>query len=150
MRRTALALALVAAAATPALGKDSTWLLCKGTAVHGSTTDTAQTYFVANVLEHRAPNGRDRELRVTLIYGDRVSRGVVANAEPGKAGKLETRAVDGKRGVIFSGTAQLDDSMSSFSISGKLDETYGDAAPDRKPLSAQLSCEALDDQAIGH
>src|SRR5450432_3028492 len=102
MRRTCLALALVAITAAPALAKDSTWLVCKGVAEHGAASNTSKTYFIANVLEHRAANGSDRELRVTLIYGDRVSRGTVANAEPNKAGKLETRAVDGTRGVIFS------------------------------------------------
>jgi hypothetical protein len=149
MRRTTLALTAIAAAASPALAKDSTWLVCKGVAEHGAAPDADKTFFVANVLEHRAPSGSDRELRVTLIYGDRASRGVIAKAEPNKAGKLETRDVDGKRGVIFSGTGQLDEAMTSFAITGKLDETYGDAKPDRRPLRATLTCEALDDQAIG-
>jgi hypothetical protein len=150
MRRSPLAVLILAATASPALAKDSTWLVCKGIATHGTGADADKTFFVANVLEHRAPSGSDRELRVSLIYGDRVSRGVIAKAESGKAGKLETRNVDGKHGVIFTGTAQLDDAMSSFAITGTLDDTYGDAKPDRHPLTATLSCEALDDQAIGH
>ena len=149
MRRTLLALALLAAAAAPALAKDSTWLLCKGVADHGSGANASKTYLVASALEHRAPNGSDRELRVTLVYGDRVSHGVIAKTEGGKPGKLETRAIDGKHVVIFSGTATLDDPMTSLVLAGTLDEMYGDAKPDRQKLAATLACEALDDQAIG-
>ena len=140
-----LAIVIIALLASPALAKDSTWLVCKGTADHGG----AKTFFVANVLEHRGSHGDDRELRVTLIYGDRVSRGVIAKTEGGKPGKLETRAIDGKHVVIFSGTATLDDAMSSLVLAGTLDEMYGDAKPDRQKLAATLACEALDDQAIG-
>jgi hypothetical protein len=146
----ALALVIVAAAAAPALAKDSTWLLCKGVADHGKGADADKTYFVANLLEHRASNGEDRVLMVSLIYGDRVSRGTIDKVETGKAGKLVTKAVDGKHAVIFTGTGTLDDAMASFTLAGTLDETYGDAKADRQPFAATLACEALDDQAIGH
>jgi hypothetical protein len=148
--RTLLALALVAALAAPALAKDSTWIVCKGVAAHGAKPDVTRTYLVASALEHRAPRGDGRELAVTLIYGDRVSRGTVADSEPGKAGKLETRSVTGKRAVIFTGTAQLDDAMTSLVLAGTLDAMYGDAKPMREPVTATLACETLDDQAIDH
>lgn len=148
MRRTLLVITLLLAP-TPAFAKDSTWLLCKGTADH-ATKPASKTFLAASVLEHRAPNGSDRALAVTLIYGDRVSRGTVARAEPGKPGKLATKNVDGKHTVIFTGTAQLDDAMTTLALTGTLDEMFGDAKPDRAPLTATLACETLDDQAIGH
>jgi len=61
--RTWIAIALVALATSPALARDSTWLVCKGVADHGAAPDVDKTYLVASVLEHRAGKGDGRELR---------------------------------------------------------------------------------------
>src|SRR5438067_728996 len=80
MTKLAVVAALLASGLAEA--RDSTWLLCKGTAEHGTGKDADKSTVVASLLEHRASDGTSRDLGVTLLFGDRVSHGAV----PGKNG----------------------------------------------------------------
>lgn len=148
MMKLTIALVLTATAAT-SYAKDSTWLLCKGVGVQA---DKTKTYIVASLLEHRGV--ADRDLGVTVIYGDHVTRGAIVGkaAAPfsGKPTALKLANV-GKAGTAFTGTATLADDMTTFSLKGSIDFTFGDD-PKAKPqgFEAKLTCEALDDAAIGH
>ena len=118
---------------------DSSWLVCKGVAKRADT----QTYFVANVLEHRA--GVDhRALSVTLIYGSHVSRGEITD------GTLHATDTATKR-VVFVGTGALSGDFTTFTLDGALDANFGELAkPRMERFHAALACEQLDDLAIGH
>lgn len=56
-----------------------------------------------------------------------------------------------KKGNAFTGTAMLSADFKTFTVKGTIDFTFGDD-PKAKQVSfeAKLSCEQLDDQAIGH
>ena len=121
---------------------DSTWLWCKGTATRGGT----KMFFAASLLEHRAADGENRDLDVMLVYGANSASATIARFDVDKPAKLAT---PGK--VNFSGTAKLDGKMKTFTLDGKLDESFGAAAkPNMVAFSAKLTCETLDDLAIGH
>jgi hypothetical protein len=146
------AVALTLATAAPAFARDSTWLLCKGIGTHGAGADAEKTYIVASLLEHRG--AVDRDLGVTLIYGDHVTRGAIvgkANATfMDKAAALKLANVDGKRANAFTGTGMLAGDLTAFTLDGTLDFTFGDDAKAKPaPFKAKLTCEPLDDQAIG-
>lgn len=143
MMKLTIALVLAATTAT-SYAKDSTWLLCKGV---GEQADKTKTYIVASLLEHRSPT--DRDLGVTVIYGDHVTRGVLHGTP--FTGKELNLANVGKPGTAFTGTATLSDDMKTFALKGSIDFAFGDD-PKGKPqaFTAKLACEALDDAAIGH
>lgn len=127
---------------------DATWLSCKGIATYGDKAPRSRMYLVASLVEHRAADGESRDLDVTLIKGGHVSLGTIHGDQ---RGTLEVRNVTDKHPVTFTGTAQLTEDMKTFTLTGKLDLSFG-YAPKEKParLDAKLTCEALDDLAIGH
>ena len=119
---------------------DSSWLVCKGIA----TRADYKTYFVANVLEHRA--GVDqRALSVTLVYGDHLARGEITDGSSLRASEIASKR------VVFAGTGKLSDDFKTFTLDGKLDGNFGAlATPRMERFHAALACEQLDDLAIGH
>jgi hypothetical protein len=129
---------------------DSTWLWCKGTAERGAKPSATRTMFAASLHEHRGAGGDTRELAVTLVYGDHVSRGTIANAEVDKAGTLTTTSVLGKRAAVFAGKAKLDQAMTTFTLTGTIDASYGDGGGKSAtvPFTAKLTCATLDDQTL--
>jgi len=136
---------VLAAVAIPSAAQaaDSSWLVCKGIATHG---DTQKTFFVANVLEHRYEAVK-RALDVTLIYGANVSTGEVTDIA---AGTLRATSVDNKH-VVFVGTGKLSEGFKTFTLVGKIDFDFGGRDnPRMDRFTAKLSCEQLDDLAIGH
>ena len=151
-RLTVVLVATITATATPALARDSTWLLCKGIGTHGAGNDQEKTYIAASLLEHRG--AADRDLGVTLIYGDHVARGAIVGTQKvqfiGKATALKLANI-GKKTTAFTGTALLANDMTSFTLKGTIDFTFGDD-PKAKPLpfEAKLACDELDSMAIGH
>ena len=150
--KSTLALIVLAATATPALARDSTWLLCKGIATHGAGADRETTYIAASLLEHRG--AADRDLGVTVIYGDHVTRGAIVGTEKaqflGKATALKLVSVD-KNTNVFTGTALLASDMRWFTLKGTIDFTFGDDPKEKQvPFEAKLQCEKLDSVAIGH
>jgi hypothetical protein len=155
MTRIGLAFVVAAAAvAVPAIAdaKDSTWLVCKGVGSQGAKADT-KTYVVASLLEHRGADGRN--LAVTLIYGDNVSRaeaiGKKGDDFVGKPAKLKLLSIGSGHRTTLDGTITLAADMASVAIDGALDPTFGsDAKSKPVPFTAKLSCETLDDQSIGH
>ena len=126
---------------------DATWLSCKGIATYGDKP-RSRMYLVASLVEHRGADGASRDLDVTLIKGGHVSLGTIHGDQ---RGPLEVRNVTDKHPVTFTGTAQLTEDMKTFTLTGKLDITFGND-PKEKParLDAKLTCETLDDLAIGH
>src|SRR5260221_5062984 len=99
-----LSIVILLATTSIASARDSTWLLCRGTGEHGAGADKARTHVVVSVLEHRAPNGSDRDVAITLIYGDHVVRGAVANtAGTGKAQAVKLSMLDRQRGLVVTG-----------------------------------------------
>lgn len=140
------------AASSAAYARDSAWLLCKGTGEHGTGADKEKTYLAASLLEHRGTE--DRDLGVTLIYGDHVMRGAIVGTKTvsfsGKAAPLKLAHVD-KKGNAFTGTAMLSADLKTFTLKGTIDFTFGDDPKAKQaPFEAKLACEQLDDQAIGH
>ena len=122
---------------------DSSWLVCKGIAVHG---DKQQSYFVANVLEHRYQADK-RALDVALIYGANIGTGEVTDID---AGTLRVADVANKH-VTFIGTGTLSADFKTFTLAGKIDFNFGALANARmERFAAKLSCDELDDLAIGH
>ena len=148
--KSTLALLVLAATATPALARDSTWLLCKGVGTHGAANDKEKIYIAASLLEHRG--AADRDLGVTMIYGDHVTRGAIVGTEKaqfiGKATTLNLSNVD-KKGTAFTGTALLGNDMKSFALKGTIDFTFGDdPKAKQEPFEAKLACEELDNQKL--
>jgi hypothetical protein len=133
---------------TVAYAGDSTWLSCKGIATYGDKAPRSKMYLVASLLEHRGADGASRDLDVTLLKGSNVSVGTIRGDQ---SGALEVRNVVDKHPVTFTGTARLAEDMKTFTLAGKLDITFG-SDPKAKParLDAKLTCETLDDLAIGH
>lgn len=61
------------------------------------------------------------------------------------------KSVAGRHAVTFSGTAELATDLATFALNGTIDFTFGrDARAARVPFTAKLTCETLDDLAIGH
>lgn len=153
---TIVVISLVTAASNVSYAGDAAWLWCKGTADRGIKPNVVTTYFAASLLEHRA--GRSdgglstRELSVTLVYGDHVGRGVIREADVDHvAGPLEVRNIEGKHAITFTGTGDLAFDLTTFTLKGKIDFSFGfDAKPTREPFVATMSCQQLDDLAIGH
>lgn len=148
----AVALASLLLPLSTAYAGDSSWLLCKGTAEIGAK-DKTKTHLVASLHEHRGAGGRD--LSVTVIYGVHVSRGEILGKSIGKdedvLGKTAPLklVVVGKNKQTFKGTATLAQDMTSFTLDGSIDPTYGQAPKTAmEPVKAKLSCELLDDLAI--
>ncbi len=79
------------------------------------------------------------------MYGANASTTTLKKFDTGKAAKLST-----KLPVQFTGTAKLDDKMETFTLDGKLDAAFGGTKPDVVAFRANLTCERLDDLAIGH
>lgn len=133
---------------TIAYAGDATWLSCKGIATYGDKAPRSRMYLVASLLEHRGADGASRDLDVTLLKGSNVSLGTIHGDQ---SGALEVRNVIDKHPVSFTGTARLTEDMKTFTLTGKLDITFG-SDPKAKParLDAKLTCETLDDLAIGH
>jgi hypothetical protein len=127
---------------------DSSWLWCHGIAERGKPA--AKTHFAASVVEHRNAKGDGRELDVTLVKGGHVSRGVVANADVDRAGALTTKNVAPPANVVFTGTAKLDQSMTTFTLAGKIDENFGDPKGAQVVFNVKLTCETFDDLGIGN
>jgi hypothetical protein len=145
-----LSILIVLASSGIAFARDSTWLLCRGTGEHGTGADKQRTHVVASLHEHRAANGTDRDVAITLIYGDHVIKGTVASsAGTGKAEAVKLSTLEGKRAVVFTGTSALAQDMHAITFAGSIDWTFG-AANKLVPFSAKLTCDELDDQAIGH
>jgi hypothetical protein len=137
---------LVAVIALPraSYAGDAAWVVCKGVAEQGKSA--ARLYIVVSVLDRRTGKGDGREQAITLIKGDHVSRGIV-----GAKGVLATRDIAGRKSIVFDGTATLPDDLSSLSLRGTIDPTFGvDRKATREPATATLACEQLDDLAIGH
>ncbi len=136
-------LVLVLCLCVPAVANagDSSWLWCKGIATRGAT----KTFFAASLLEHRASDGASRDLEVMLVYGAKAATTTLSKYDAGKPAKLATKGP-----VQFTGTAKLDEKMQTFTLDGKLDDTFGTAKPNMVAFSAKLTCETLDDLAIGH
>lgn len=131
---------------------DSSWLLCKGVAEIGAKEKT-KTHLVASLHEHRGTGGRD--LSVTVIYGVHVNRGDILGKSIGKdedvLGKTAPLklVVVGKNVQTFKGTATLAQDLTTFTLAGSIDPTYGQAGKRAmEPVTAKLSCELLDDLAI--
>lgn len=139
MRHLVVALCLCAPAVAHA--GDSTWLWCKGIATRGAT----KTYFAASLLEHRANDGATRDLEVMLVYGANTASTTVAKYDIDKVSKLSTAAP-----VKFTGTLKLDPKMQTLTLTGKIDESFGGPKPNLVAFSAKLTCDTLDDLAIGH
>jgi hypothetical protein len=133
---------------------DSVWLWCKGTGDQGTATPPKRTYLGASLLEHRGATGDHRDLAVTLVYGDHVSRGAIIGQHAGewlgKPTALVASNLSGKPSVTFTGTAELAKDMRSFTLKGSIDTSFG-SDPKSKPIAyvAKLTCETLDDLAIG-
>jgi hypothetical protein len=137
----------IAAVATPAFARDSAWLVCKGVGTH----DKEKSYFVASLLEHRSASGSDRDLEVALIYGVHIAHGaIVAKPFESKAQAVKLATVDTKK-TAFTGTALMSEDFKTFTLKGQLDFTFGDDPKAKtEAFDAKLTCEQLDDQAIGH
>ncbi|HMG12796.1 MAG TPA: hypothetical protein VK571_06460, partial [Gemmatimonadaceae bacterium] len=101
---------------------DATWLSCKGIATYGDKAPRSRMYLVASLVEHRAADGASRDLDVTLIKGGNVSLGTIHGDQ---SGALEVRNVTDKHPITFTGTAQLTEDMKIFTLTGKLDITFG-------------------------
>jgi len=137
--------------ASPSFAGDSTWLVCKGVAGYGPDTQRDKMHLVVSALEHRAASGDKRDLSITVLRGDHQSRGVVRNVEEGKPGKLGAKALGGNQRVTIDGRLTLASGMASIDLDGTIDPSFGaDAKAKRVPFAAKLTCETLDDQAIGH
>jgi hypothetical protein len=143
-----LAALAITTLSTVAHAADSTWLSCKGIATYGDKAPRSRMYLMASLLEHRADDGVSRDLDVTLIKGAHVSLGTIHGDQ---RGTLELRDVIDKHPVMFTGTASLAENMKTFTLTGKLEVTFGfDAKAKPVRVDAKLTCEALDDLAIGH
>lgn len=152
MKQLAFVTLSILATATPALASDSTWLLCKGTGVHGVKGDETKTNIVASLHEHRAAGGRD--LAVTLIYGVHVSTGDEQGKTLGKdedvVGKVAAlKLATAKKRTVFTGTGELATDMKTYTLKGKIDFTFGDDPKEPQvPFTAKLTCEQLDDASL--
>lgn len=134
-----------------AVAGDSSWLWCKGFGDQGAKAPLTRTFFAASILEHRSAKGDTRDIGVTLVYGDHVSRGVISDADSDRPGKLTAKSVTGKQAVTFTGTGTLAMDLRTFTVTGKIDFDFGDVAkPTFVPFVAKLECEKLDDLSIGH
>ena len=130
--RIVLALAILTAS-TASYAGDSNWLLCKS---------TGKEALVASLFEHRNDAGDGRALSVTLIRGDHVTRGDIANLED-KPAALEVVEIGAKL-PMFKGTGQLPNDMKTFTIKGKLDKSFGtDPKAKLEAFTAKLSCSSM-------
>lgn len=152
MRASVTRLLLVAALTLSsgiAAARDSTWLVCKGTATHGAGKDAEKATVVTSLLEHRAADGASRDLEVTFLWGDRASHGTIAGKNGGdaapKGSALRLTSLTGKPGApVLSGTAELGRDFKTFAFSGTADWAFGDdPKPTMVPVSAKLACEEL-------
>jgi hypothetical protein len=143
---TSLALlgALSCGLAGVAFARDSTWMLCKGKASMGDD----KVPVLVNLLEHRAEDGSSRDLEVTLIYGDRVSRGTVKGKDgsdaTAKGNTVKLVDTSSKATVIYDGGAVLSEDFKALTLKGKADQFWGDDKPTPVPFSAKLKCEEID------
>jgi hypothetical protein len=133
---------------------DSSWLVCKGVADRGTKSSLEHVYLAANLFEHRGAGGDTRDLGVTLLKGDHVGRGDIIGKRAGdftqKAVALTVKSVIGKHEIAFTGTAQVAEDLSTITLVGKADVWMGDnGKPKLIPIVATLTCETLDDLAIG-
>jgi hypothetical protein len=146
-----LALASLLVLTATASAGDSSWLLCKGVGELGKKGDVDKMYFAASLVEHR-DGAEGRALEVALMKGTNVSSGSYKGDGDSVYSKqtLKVTQDNGKR-IFFTGTGELPMSMKTFTLDGKLDSSFGaDAKPSLVPFHAKLSCELLDDLAIGH
>ena len=142
--RLAIVVGILLGLARPSHANDSTWLVCKGIASPGAT----KMHLVVSAIEQRAANGSDRDLSLTIMRGDHVSRAVATKIETGKP-----RAFTARRGkhVTIDGRVTLASDMSTLALDGTIDPSFGiDAKQARASFTAKLACETLDDLAIGH
>jgi hypothetical protein len=127
---------------------DASWLLCKGVAEH----DGAKMYVAASLVEHRAADGENRDLAVTLLKGANSASGNLLGKKVGDfAGKSTPLALTGHGKTVWKGKVVLANDFTTFAMDGSFDISFG---TDRKaklaPFTAKLTCETLDDLAIGH
>jgi hypothetical protein len=140
-----LALMLAVAAPRIVLAGDSSWLVCKGIGERGAKADRHKRHVLVSAFEHRG-SADTRDLSVTLVWADHVSRGTAKNVTT-KPLALTTRTVEGKRSVMFAGKVTVAKDLSAITLNGVLDGV-GDGK--RLAFDAQLSCEILDDASIDH
>jgi hypothetical protein len=139
----ALASIAIATMSTAAYAGDSTWLLCKGKATQGERASATHPRVVVNLLEHRAADGANRALGVTIIMGDRVSRGEQRGDFDVTPTPLISKSIDGSHPLIFNGTAKLD-GFKVLRMEGQIDTMFGDdAKPVMAKFVAKLKCEEL-------
>lgn len=142
-------IAALTASSGVAAARDSTWLLCKGTATHGAGKNAEKATVVTSLLEHRAADGESRDLEVTFVWGGRASHGTIAGKNGSdaavKGSTLKLTSVTGTAGaVVLTGTAELATDFKRFSFSGTADWAFGDdPKPTMVPVSAKLVCEEL-------
>ena len=137
-------LAIVVALSSVAYAGDATWLLCKGVM---SGADIGKRYVVVNLVEHRADAGR--AVDVMFQMGMSIANGQVADAAfNGATGKL---SVTLDKHAIFAGTSKLSQNMKTLELAGKFDFNWGAGdKPSNSAVTAKLTCDNLDDLAIGH
>jgi hypothetical protein len=122
--------------ARPSFAADSTWLLCKGKTDGGIP-------LVVSAFEQRAASGDQRDLSLTVVRGDHVSRGVARNVDEGKAAAFTARTVD--KWVTIEGKVTLVSGMTALTLSGTIDPSFGhDTSPKRVAFKAKLTCETVD------
>jgi hypothetical protein len=149
MRRSLLVVLAVSLAPATASAGDSTWLLCKGVVTAGGGD---KQYVAASLLEHRAADGSHRDLDITFMKGAHVFTATLrGKAGDFEAGKVKLKIKQKKR-AIFDGTAQLTmaSGATTFDLDGKLDTAWGQGKATNDAITGSLTCDELDDLAIGH
>jgi hypothetical protein len=152
MSRILIVVAILSSAGLAHAG-DSTWLICKGISERGKPVE--KSHVVVSLLERRGADGGSRDLSVTLIKGVHVNTGEIVGKTlkdgdvTGKVAPLKLASAKGK--PVFTGTGELAKGMKTFTLKGSIDFAFGlDAKPTMEPFTAKLTCEVLDDLAIGH
>lgn len=150
MKTLGLALLLVLTSAPLAFANDSEWLVCEGIAK--ADKDHSAIHVMANLLEHRGPDGATRVTDVSLFHGANEASGSFRSSD-GKNVALSLATSDKKPATAFTGTAtlNLDGDAHDFSLKGKLDLAFGSQkGGDWMAIDMKLQCHELDDMAIGH
>jgi hypothetical protein len=145
MLRLPIILTLVFATAGLAHAGDSTWLLCKGVA----DFDGKKMYVVASVLERRDADEDSRDLDVSFLKGANEATGTLLGKNGDFMGKSTALELKTKGKLAWKGSVTLGKDFKTFAMTGTQDMGWGTTKLDTK-MTAKLTCEALDDLAIGH
>lgn len=144
---------LIAASAlwpSVATAGDASWLWCKGVL---TLADGSKTYLGASLVERRAGDGQHRDLDVRLVRPQRAWTAVLRGAKGDFAQQpVALKVTQGKR-AIFAGTARLTFTAGTpvtLALDGKVDALWGEGKARPTAATGTLTCDELDDLAIGH